>query len=172
MFVCSLDSPGPPGNARPRINWICDADYSFLQIHTILLNHTIPAIRHNKHIMTTKPGASHFVHSGFVDLATLIASTPSRLIGQSRLWASSQPYNAILRPTGDWEYAGMPYASDGVKEVMDPMFRDSKTMRGGTAGRGGKASGLGRGGKVGMRNGELRHRKVDKRTIGHPTDFR
>jgi len=122
--------------------------------------------------MTAKPGTSHYVHSGFVDLATLIASTPSRLISQSRLWSNPEPYDLTPKRTEQWENAGVPHTSEGFKEDVIPRGRGGKAVRGGAAGRGGKVGAMARGGRVGVKSAELRPRKVDKRLIGPPTDFR
>jgi hypothetical protein len=120
--------------------------------------------------MTTKPGRSHLLHSGFIDLASLIASTPSRIAGQSRLWAANQP----APPLGDdWSIIGVPYENNPAKGNVDPSAQSPAYLpsRGSPAARGGKAGGMARGGRAAAA-GELRRRKVDKRMIGPPTDFR
>ena len=120
--------------------------------------------------MTTKPGRSHLLHSGFVDLASLIASTPSRIATQSRLWAGYQPARLA---SDDWSIIGVPYERNLVKDNMDPNAPSPTGLpgRGSPAVRGGKAGGMARGGRA-VVAGELRRRKVDKRIIGPPTDFR
>jgi hypothetical protein len=123
--------------------------------------------------MATKPGPSHFIHSGFVDLASLIATTPSRLVPSSRLWANpASGYNPIPSSTAA-PVSVLDRMESGEKRGKENM--DPRKQRGAVAARGGRAGGAGRGGRAGgnaIKAGELRRRKVDKRMIGPPTDFR
>jgi hypothetical protein len=126
---------------------------------------------------------SHILHSGFVDLANLITSTPSRLIPASRRWSNQQPSpNRVYKQGGrklddePWDLAGVPYERHVAKENTDPSDR-LLPPRGGPAGRGGRAGGVARGGmaaggRADQKHVELRRRRVDKRMIGPPTDFR
>ncbi|WVQ86004.1 hypothetical protein IAT38_008172 [Cryptococcus sp. DSM 104549] len=133
--------------------------------------------------MTSRP--SYIAHSGFVDLINLVASTPSRF------FSSASPRNPSPDRPGiitnpDAAHSGVPYAEHHApalgnaaggytEEELDP-----ERARGAPAAKGGGTrGGLPRGGRVGATGGrqewqagELRKRKVDKRMIGPPTEFR
>ncbi|ORY35880.1 kinase-like domain-containing protein [Naematelia encephala] len=136
--------------------------------------------------MTAKPSRSHFAHSGFHDLINLVASTPSRLganlASNSRLLIST-PSSVVpggKRRKDKWELVNLDELVGVRYEAMEARSNvDPNAARGGVAPRGRRAGAAARGGKPGggvgreeWKNGQLRKRKVDKRIIGPPTDFR
>ena len=151
--------------------------------------------------MTFQPGPSHFGHSGFNDLVHLVASTPSRLVAlpskSKVLVATPSGYAPNSRkqtrkgPIDEDGLIGVRYEEIKARPNIDsnnprtkvkksPM--DIRASRGIGSGRGGRAGGMAggmAGGRVGLtggrdewKSGELLRRKVDKRTISSPTDFR
>jgi hypothetical protein len=137
--------------------------------------------------MTTKPSRSQFVHSGFVDLVNLVASTPSRLgltLANSRFFGNSPPGSPPLNaPTRGWnrggggegeEVIGVPYDRMVAWPNVDPNARAAAVGKilgppSGSPKDGRARVGLERQTQAAV---ELRKRKVDKRIIGVPTDFR
>ncbi|WVR08425.1 hypothetical protein IAU60_005480 [Kwoniella sp. DSM 27419] len=129
-----------------------------------------------------RPTPPYMVHSGFNDLLNLVASTPSRLgvylAGQPAL-SSDSPTTAGYRNVGARPGAeGWPPSSyDGsytrLLDDHDTPSRGAPSPRGGRGRammRGGRAGGMA--GRQDWKAAELRKRKVDKRMIGPPTDFR
>ncbi|WRT70461.1 uncharacterized protein IL334_007459 [Kwoniella shivajii] len=127
---------------------------------------------------TSRPAPSPFIHSGYTDLISLVSSTPSRLganlASHSPVGISSQTNRGRYRNVGSRfpdEFPGLPRA-DSYARIMEEQIP--------AASRGGRARGYARGGgrkgaisgKEAFSGNELRKRKVDKRMIGHPTDFR
>ncbi|WWD20522.1 hypothetical protein CI109_104998 [Kwoniella shandongensis] len=144
---------------------------------------------------TTAASPSHIVHSGFNDLITLVASTPSRL--GTNLASNSRLFVSPPQPRGGAPYTGgVRRRSKGLEdtslenrvvarphEPLSPRHKGDVSSRGGGRGvpaaRGGRAQCLARGGRTGQTGGreewqavELKKRKVDKRMIGPPKDFR
>jgi hypothetical protein len=144
--------------------------------------------------MTTKPSRSQFVHSGFVDLVNLVASTPSRLgltLANSRFFGSSPPGSPPLNgPARGWnrggggvdeEVIGVPYDRMAAWPNVDPNDRaaavgkilgmpSSSPVNGMPRVGVERPAGVERHAQAAVV--ELRKRKVDKRIIGVPTDFR
>ncbi|KAK8850341.1 hypothetical protein IAR55_004258 [Kwoniella newhampshirensis] len=135
--------------------------------------------------MSTRPSHTHVIHSGFNNLITLAATTPSRL--GANLASNSRLYTSQPPTRGGAPYPGaLTKRSKGPDEVntqpREPVaLRPGQdgAARGTPAARGGRARGLGRGGRIGATGGreewaavELKRRKVDKRMIGPPMDFR
>ncbi|WVQ95741.1 hypothetical protein IAU59_002840 [Kwoniella sp. CBS 9459] len=128
---------------------------------------------------TARQQPPHMVHSGFNDLTNLVASTPSRLgvnIASNPRSYGPTSYERGYGNIGPRYGDGLPPASS-----RDSFLRlgDQGQSRGKQAARGGRARGLGRGGRVGVVGGreewravELKKRRVDKRMIGPPMDFR
>ncbi|WWC92044.1 uncharacterized protein L201_006998 [Kwoniella dendrophila CBS 6074] len=146
-------------------------------------------------ITTSRRPPPPLIHSGYNDLVNLVASTPSRLgtnlASQSRIYGSPPPppafqqkasyINARPRLGGD----GLPRADSYVR-LIEEQAQSKVRYRGNagasSGGRGGRTRGYARGGgRVGAQTGggreewkvvELRKRKIDKKMIGHPKDFR
>ncbi|WWC65471.1 uncharacterized protein I303_108089 [Kwoniella dejecticola CBS 10117] len=143
--------------------------------------------------MTTtlsRPAPPPFIHSGYNDLVSLVASTPSKLGAD----LASNP-RLSNRPQARGGYAntgfrfpdGLPRADSYVKLIAEQSQSTSNgraafPSAGAGPGRGGRGVPRGHargGGRTGAAFGreewravELKKRKVDKRMIGHPTDFR
>ncbi|OCF34459.1 AGC/NDR/NDR protein kinase [Kwoniella heveanensis BCC8398] len=129
---------------------------------------------------TARQQPPHMVHSGFNDLMNLVASTPSRL--GVNIASNPRSYGPISYQKGYGNIGsrygdGLPAASAGRESYH--RLGNHAPSRGIQASRGGRARGLGRGGRVGVvggreewKNVELKKRRIDKRMIGPPMDFR
>ncbi|WWC72355.1 uncharacterized protein I206_106317 [Kwoniella pini CBS 10737] len=134
--------------------------------------------------MTTtlsRPAQPPLIHSGYDDFVSLVASTPSKL--GTDLASNPRLYNA---PQVRGRYSnlgtrlpdGLPRADSYVKLIAEQSSANSRVIP--PSGRGGRARRYARGGgRIGA-NGdreewkavELKKRKVDKKMISNPTDFR
>ena len=122
--------------------------------------------------------------SGFTDLLNLVTSpsrlSPAQVKRDTRLLSPSRPTrNVLTQPTCSNRGEGFSHQIDGVPYAQpSPLESDPKDDQ--ARRRGMRDGGLQQGrardqaGRVGVKvgQGELRKRKIDKRMIGHPTDFR
>jgi hypothetical protein len=125
--------------------------------------------------------------SGFADLLSLVTS-PSRLSPAQIKRSRSPSPSAASKPVGiagkakdrdqefSYEIVGVPYAQPAPGKVKSKDKVDKARARGDVVYRAGArgARSRGRGGRMvsGEGRGELQKRKIDKRMIGYPTDFR
>ncbi|WVF68109.1 hypothetical protein IAT40_002872 [Kwoniella sp. CBS 6097] len=127
---------------------------------------------------TARQQPPHFVHSGYNDLMNLVASTPSRL--GANIASNPKAYGPTSYERG-YGNIGSRYGDGQPSSQRESYLRlgDQAPSRGKQASRGGRARALGRGGRIGVVGGreewkavELKKRRIDKRMIGSPTDFR
>ncbi|WWC98809.1 hypothetical protein V866_005702 [Kwoniella sp. B9012] len=130
---------------------------------------------------TSRPAPPPLVHSGYNDLVSLVASTPSRLGVNIASNPQSSRYSSppqVFRGNYARLPDPLPRADSYVRLIQEEVTTRPVISSGG--GRGGRARGYARGGgRVGSGNGreewkisELKKRKIDKKMIGFPTDFR
>ncbi|WVQ70619.1 hypothetical protein IAR50_000139 [Cryptococcus sp. DSM 104548] len=139
--------------------------------------------------MTTRPRTSYMVHSGFNDLISLISATPSRLgvatngvngdPKRDSRWSpardSGLPRKSFERPVAPVDgVAGIGYTEEELsKPPVPPNNADQREIPGLQSPRSPQSSKPPTPpAKELPQSKELKKRKVDKREIGYPTDFR
>ncbi|WVW81114.1 hypothetical protein I302_103105 [Kwoniella bestiolae CBS 10118] len=131
---------------------------------------------------TSRPTPPPLIHSGYNDLVSLVASTPSKLGVNLASNPQSSKYNSpspLLRGYPRLPDP-LPRADSYVRLIQEEVTTRPFLPSSSSVARGGRARGYARGGgRVGAGNGreewkvsELKKRKIDKKMIGYPTDFR
>lgn len=152
-------------------------------------SYTEPQLISKLKIMTV-----NIAHSGFIDLLDLVSTTTSRIgltLANSRFYpeerydtstmGSRSPLADINKRGKAQPISGVRYEQTRARENVDPDdtrvtgrqigAKDGGLRQRNEVKRGKEALKKTEGKMVGVRNG-LKYRKVDKRSIGSPTDFR
>ncbi|RXK35938.1 AGC/NDR/NDR protein kinase [Tremella mesenterica] len=103
---------------------------------------------------TPRPPLVHLAHSGFIDLLSLVSSTPSRLLGYPRLLDQEELIGVRCEDT-----TSRPNVDPDAILTQEPEMRPPKPPKKDVPDRA-------------KEKDELKKRKVDKKDIGPPTDFR